>query len=379
LENPSRIIYAETEYPATLGWSALSSMRSGDAKLIAGVTAELFDLRRDPSESVNRWSDDRRTYRALAAQLDALRATAVAARAATVDAETRRKLASLGYIAPTGATNAGSTRDPRAMAALVRRYEEAMWTINAGRARDAIAPLEQLVRDDPSNHVFRETLARALRQSGDAKRALALYREAVALAPRDADSWYNLAAALEESGNASEAEMAIEEAAKIDPHRPELHNMRGAALAERGDLAGAAAEFRQTLSADPRNARAWNNYANVLRASGQEDEAAAAYAKAIEIAPSYADALNGMGAMLVQKGRAREALRYFDAALQAAPDLYEAQLNRAIALQVGGDGTAAASELRRLLARLPSGPQHAATRNAAQTLLTQLHRISTGN
>jgi arylsulfatase A-like enzyme/Tfp pilus assembly protein PilF len=369
-------IYAETEYPATFGWSGLAAVRSGDSKLITGTYAELFDLRRDPAESVNRLNDDRRTYRALASSLDALRATAVAARPTTIDDETRRKLASLGYVAPAPRAGGAAARDPRAMAPLFRRYEEAMGLINSRREHDAIAPLEELVRDDPSNHVFRETLARALRQSGDRARAVTLYRQAVALAPHDSDAWYNLASALQENGNAAEAEAVIAEAAKRDPNRPELHNVRGVALAERGELAAAEAEFRKVIDADPRNPRAWNNLGNVLRASDRGDDAIAAYEKAIAVAPRYADALNGLGAMLVQKNRPADAIRYFDEALGITPDLYEAQLNRAVALSLAGDPRGAAQQLRRLLTALPAGAEYNATRNAAQTLWRRVSAVN---
>jgi arylsulfatase A-like enzyme/Tfp pilus assembly protein PilF len=370
-EPQAATVYAETQYPATFGWSELASTRAASTKLIAGPSPELYDLGRDPNESVNVLTVERRAYRDLSVRLDQLRATAVAATSSTVDAETRAKLASLGYVAPAGST-AKTRRDPKSVAPLFRRFEESTALINAGRARDAVPAIEQLVRDDPANHVFRETLARALRQTGDVRRAIALYREAVALAPNDADAWYNLAVALEESGNAREGAVALAEAAKRDPNRPEIHNIRGTALAEAGDLAGAEREFRFTISSDPRNARAYNNLGNVLRATNRDDEAAEAYRKAIELAPRYADPLNGLGALLVARGRAREAIPYFDAALQIAPDFYEAQLNHAIALQVSGDASGAAAELRLLLARLPSSHEYAGQRAAAQTLLARL-------
>jgi len=331
----------------------------------------LYDLQRDPGEMVNVLTNQRRVYHDLSSRLDRLRATAVVSSPSTIDAETRAKLASLGYVAPTQSTG-GAKRDPKTVAPLFRKFEEATGMLNADRARDASASLEQLVRDDPANHVFRETLARALRQSGDVGRAIALYRQAVALAPNDADAWYNLAAALQESGNAPEGAIALAEAAKRDPNRPEIHNIRGAALAEAGNLAEAEKEFRATIAADPRNARAYNNLGNVLSAMKRHEDAAAAYRNAIELAPRYADPLNGLGAMLVSDGHAREALPYFDQALQVAPDYYEAQLNRAVALQMSGDSAAAASELQRLLARLPAGPQYAPQRNGARTFLQRL-------
>lgn len=367
-------VYAETRYPATFGWSELASLRKSATKMIAAPSPELYDLDRDPGETTNVLTTERRAYRDLATQLDKLRATGLASSPATVDAETRSKLASLGYVAPADSSG-GTKRDPKTLVSLFRTFEVAMAMINAGRGRETIAPLQQLVHDDPSNHVFRETLARALRQNGDSRRAIVLYREAVALAPNDADAWYNLAVALQEngeSGNASEVAFALDEAAKRDPGRPEIHNIRGAALAEHGDLAAAEGEFRATIAADPRNGRAYNNLGNVLRATKRDAEAAVAYRKAIEVAPRYADPFNGLGALIVAGGRAREALPYFDNALQIAPDFYEAQLNRAIALEVAGDGPAAAAELQRLLARLPPSRAFDSERGAARTLLEKL-------
>ncbi|HEV7428875.1 MAG TPA: sulfatase-like hydrolase/transferase [Thermoanaerobaculia bacterium] len=364
-------MYAETQYPATFGWSELASMRLASTKLISGPAPELYDLQHNPGETVNVLTNQRRAFRDLSTRLDQLRATAVASSPSTVDAETRAKLASLGYVAPTQST-AGTKRDPKSVAPLFRAFEEATALLNAGRSRDAAASLERLVRDDPGNHVFRETLARALRQSGGVANAIALYRQAVALAPNDADAWYNLAVALQESGNAREGAAALAEAAKRDPNRPEIHNIRGAALAEAGNLAEAEKEFRATIGADPLNARAYNNLGNVLSAMNRRDEAAAAYRKAIDLAPRYADPLNGLGAMLVSDGHPRDALPYFDRAMQIAPDYYEAQMNRAVALQMSGDNAAAAAELRRLLARLPSAAQYAPQRAAARTFLSRL-------
>jgi Flp pilus assembly protein TadD len=165
------------------------------------------------------------------------------------------------------------------------------------------------------------------------------------------------------------------EAIKLDPSRPDAHNVLGIARIEGGDPKSGEAEFRKAIELDPRNARAWNNLGNVLRLTGRASEAESTFRKALEITPRYADALNGLGVIAVQEGRTREAIDHFDSALRFAPDFYEAQLNRAIALQIGGDGRAAAAELQRLLARLPPGHPHDAQRRAARTLLTRLPRV----
>ena len=371
-----RPVVSETQYPTTLGWSDLSALRLGGSKLITGRYAELFDLARDPGETRNVIDGSRRSFRDLNARLEAIRKTAIAPTENRIDDETRRKLASLGYVAPGSSASAGERRDPRAMVGIFRRYEEALWSIHRGESRVAVSTLEQLVRDDPANHLFRQTLGQAQRQNGQSAKALVSYREAVAIAPSSGDAWYNLASALQEAGEWREASIAIEEAARLEPGRPETHNIRGALAAESGRLPVAESEFRAAIASDPRNARAWSNLGNVLRGTGHDAEAEQAYRTAIAIAPHSADALNGLGVILVQRGQAAEATATFDAALAAAPDLYEAQLNRAIAWQMRGDSSRAASELRELLGRLPPGPAWDGQRNAARLLLKRLIKRS---
>lgn len=364
-----RDIYAETHYPLTFGWSDLSSFRRDGKKLISGARDEMFDLDGDPQEANNILENDRRTYRELAAALVPLRRRGAPPRA--VDAETRAKLASLGYVAPSASTTASHT-DPRAMTAQFRAFEQASALLNAGNARSAISKLEPLVKEDATNRAFRSTLARAYDAAGDRQSALRLYRESVAIAPNDADAWYDLAAALQDRGDTREARTAIDEALRRDPNRADGHNMLGVALAQGGDRAAAAEEFRRAIAIDPRSARAYNNLGNVLRAMNEADEALNAYRRAAALAPRYADPLNGIGVLLVQQGRGLDAVPYFDRAIALAPSLYEARLNRAIARETAGDRAAAAGELDELLKILPRDQAFDAQRDAARTLLSRL-------
>jgi arylsulfatase A-like enzyme/Flp pilus assembly protein TadD len=371
-EPPRSDLYAETEYPLQFGWSDLTALRRGNEKLINAPTRELYDLGRDPRESTNVLLDQRRAFRDLARALAAIVKTAAAVAAtAPVDEETRSKLASLGYIAPTAVASRSNRPDPVKMAPLFRQFEEATWALNGGRPREALAILERLVAADPANPIFRETLARSLRQQGQLEPAIRLYREAVAMSPDSAEAWYNLAVALQEGGHVKEGGIAVREAIRRDDARPEAHNALGIALTTEGDLHGAEQAFRRTIALDPRNARAWNNLGNALRAMNRFDEARDAYEHAIAISPGYADPLNGLGVVDVQQDHARDAIPRFDAALRIAPDFYEAQLNRGIALKMAGDVAGARRQLSELLARLPNSREFDDERKAARALLAQ--------
>jgi arylsulfatase A-like enzyme/Flp pilus assembly protein TadD len=367
-EPEAKDLYAESQYPTTFGWSALSAIRRGASKLISN--RELYDLGRDPNEKTNVLANDRRTFRALdTAMLEIGKSEAAASTQTTVDEETRRKLASLGYVAPSGAPSTGNHPDPVAMTQLFRQFEEATWALNGGRPKEAIAAFTKLVAADSRNPVFRESLGRALRQTGDNEAAVRLYRESVAIAPNNADAWYNLAVALQDAGHRDEAGIAIREAIRRDDKRPEAHNALGVALMSEGNAAGAEDEFRRAIALDQRNARAWNNLGNILRATNRLDDARAAYTQSSNLAPSYADPLNGAGVIDVQQDHPRDAILKFDAALRIAPNYYEAELNRGIALKMAGDDTGAADQLKRLLATLPAGPAWDQQRTAARSLL----------
>jgi choline-sulfatase len=365
----SHDLYAETQYPAQFGWSDLTAMRRGDVKLIRAPQPEIYDLARDPHENVNRLDEHRREYRDLLARLDGI--TSIKTVTPPVDEETRAKLASLGYIAPSNAAHAGHA-NPKDMAPAFRQFEEAHLLIAENKIDAAIRTLEDLVAKDPHNAIFRASLAQAYRQHGNLARAIELYREAAGETPDSAEAWYNLAVALQDAGEQQKAEVAIREALRRDDRRPEGHNVLGIALASAGKLDEAKSELDRALAIDPRNARALNNLGNVLRGMNRIDDAEQAYRRAIAVAPRYADPLNGLGAIEVERNHSAEAIALFDRAIALAPDDYEARLNRAIAIEVGGDRAAAGREYESLLRAIGNRPEYRAQREAAAQLLARL-------
>jgi Flp pilus assembly protein TadD len=363
--------YAETQYPLQFGWSELTALRRGNVKVIRGPQPEVYALAQDPHETNNRLDDHRRDYRDLSARLDAIGATAIKTSATAVDEETRSKLASLGYIAPS-TTTTSSHANPKDMAPYFRQFEEAHLLMAGNKSDAALRMLDDLVRKDPHNSVFRASLAQAYRQQGNLTRAIELYREAAGETPDNPEAWYNLAAALQDAGEQQKAGIAIRESLRRDDKRPESHNVLGIALAAAGKLDDAKIEFDRALAVDPHNARAYNNLGNVLRGMNRVDEADQAYRHAIALAPRYADPLNGLGAIEVQRNHPAEAIALFDRAIALDPANYEARLNRAIAIEVSGDRATAAREYETLLREIGNRPEYRAQREAATQLLARL-------
>jgi len=368
-------LYAETEYPRTFGWSGLSALRRGRLKYIAAPRAELYDLSRDPDEASNLLAEG--TRRAdLETRLAKLQEGAVAAAPAVGRDETAAKLASLGYISggPAGSafSSDGARRDPKEMAPLFRKFEEANWSLQSGNLSEAARRLEPLVAADPKNSVFRGLLAEAYRRQKDYPRAIALYRRAVADAPADPDARYNLAVTLQEAGRAAEARQALEEAIRRDSSRPEAHNGLGIALAAEGNLLQALDQFDRAVELDPRDARAQNNRGNILRQLGRVEEAERAYRRATELAPRYAEAWNGLGTLEVARGRPAAAIPDFERALVLAPQYHEVRLNRGIALETMGETRSAVAAYQDFLRAAAGDPGFAKQRAVARQLIARL-------
>jgi arylsulfatase A-like enzyme len=164
-------VYAETRYPAIFGWSPLSSLRRRDLKLIWGPRPELYDLARDPGEAAELLARGASKYenevKGFSSRLAALEAGAVeGADPGRADAETRARLASLGYVAgtaPAKATDAPDAPDPKDKVALFQRFEQANARLADGDTAAALNEMQALVEADPENPVVRGKLAAACR------------------------------------------------------------------------------------------------------------------------------------------------------------------------------------------------------------------------
>jgi arylsulfatase A-like enzyme/Tfp pilus assembly protein PilF len=373
-EPPQKIVYSETQYPTLFGWSGLAATRQENLKYIDSPEPELYDLSEDPGETTNLYGKERRAMRPLANAARTIAGASPASRPSPLDPETERKLASLGYVAPSGQPAGGRQENPAQMIGLFRRFEQAMWDLTAGKADQAIAELEVLTTADPENPVFRSALARALRQHGQIRRAIAMYREAVALRPDDAEGWYNLAVAFQEAGDQKHAAEAVREAIERDPSRPEAHNVLGIAFSAEGRLMEALDQFREAARLDPRNARAANNAGNVYRSMQKWGDAEASYRQAAELDPAYSDPWNGLGTVQVERGKPREAIQYFDRALQLSAAAHEARLNRAVAYQLAGEVDAAIREYRAFIAAVRNDPAFDQQRRGAEQMVARLSR-----
>ena len=191
-----------------------------------------------------------------------------------------------------------------------------------GRPADAVAPLREAARLQPSNPIIQHDLGLALLEIGRAADAIDAFQRAIASNPRYTDAYFRLGIALETLGDIRGALLAYNRATELLPslseawfgagalvytmaHRKEaIGCFRRAATTGRktrwGRLGAARALLtedrdeeaerllRQTVALDPKNAMAHDLLGNLLAESGRFDEAHDCFTRAIALAPLMA-------------------------------------------------------------------------------------------
>jgi tetratricopeptide (TPR) repeat protein len=194
--------------------------------------------------------------------------------------------------------------------------------LGAGRPADAIAPLRDAARLQPSNAVIQHDLGLACLEVGRVTDAIAALQQAVASNPRYTDAYFRLGIALEKLGDIGGALAAYDRATRLLPSLTEAWFRAGAlvyTLGHVGEAIGcfrraaatggktsfgrlgkaralviedrypeAERELREMLVADPTNAMAYDLLGNVLSELGRFDEARACFERTIAIAPLLA-------------------------------------------------------------------------------------------
>ena len=225
-------------------------------------------------------------------------------------------------------------------AAAMPRYNLALILAGSGRAAEAIAQDEEVLRINPGDPEAHNNLGVLLSAAGRSAEALGHFQRALQLKPGYAEAENNLAGVLAAiPGHAAEAVALYLRAVRREPGSAEIHNNLASALARMpGHTAEAVAQYEEAIRLKPGYAEAHYNLANELaRVPGRTAEAIAEYEAAVRCKPDYAVAHYNLAVELAaQPGRGAEAIAHYQEAVRLAPGYAEAHNNLGIALAAAG-------------------------------------------
>lgn len=274
-EPTSRPIYLETELPRrSYGWSRLRGVVDGDWKWIEAPRPELYDVVRDPLETIDETPDHGDRAESLRATLDALVPATEPGAAPSTDDRVDPRLASLGYVGTSG-SGSGGEDDPKDRLEVYVRFQRAARALEASPPDPvtALDELDRLLELDPTaaTHAKRAVALRMLERYDDALDAL---DAAGGPGVEPIDAALERGRVLLLLGRVSAAGVALDRfLAEVSGH-PEGHLLRGAARERDGDLARAERDYRVALEGNPAFLPASHRLAALLFRADRHGEAA---------------------------------------------------------------------------------------------------------
>ncbi len=254
-------VYSEAMYARYhFGWSELTALTDGRFRYIKAPREELYDLQRDPHEHQNIADERPPARQALRGALDGLIAGRPIQSPSDVPADARERLQALGYVgAQTDVSSApGETLpDPKDKRDILETYRAAVDRAGDRKWRDAIALLQQILRDDPGMaDVWSQLAAFAVRvERYDL--ATDAYKHFIELKPSDPGGYLGAAATLFKQQKLKEApehaDFAAQMAAERDSRsRVIAHELLAKIALARHDAEDARREAQLAHEADPK-------------------------------------------------------------------------------------------------------------------------------
>lgn len=323
-----RVAYSETFITRfNFGWSELRGLRTAGWKAIQAPRPEVYDLVADTKEQRNLLAGGATAPEAALPLFAGLREIVAAdpftrgdQREAKIDAETKRKLAALGYVWGTDTHREGPRADPKDRIGFWDRFERAQGLIRQRAYAAAVEALESLLAEDPDNVVALTSLANALTHTGDRQRALDALRRIIALDPTREQAYLAAAKLLRELHRGDEAEQLVQSVIAMQPTSPETLIAIGDAYLDEGRFGEAEGWFRKAMAADPNSMTAAAGLGNCLNRAGRLDEAVAVLRQAREHDPTHHTVTYNLAVVLERMGDQRGALELYRVAVQLDPE-----------------------------------------------------------
>jgi tetratricopeptide (TPR) repeat protein len=190
----------------------------------------------------------------------------------------------------------------------------------AGRFAETIAPLRQLVRQNPRNPQAHHDLGLTYRLCNQLPEAIACFERAIALKPDYGEAYYNLGIVLEDQGREANAIAVYRRAIAAAPKLADAHGRLAVLLVTQGYPAQAVECFRRAAAASSDPVAKRVNRANALLFAEEFPEAELWLRRAVAIAPGNPQIRRILGIVLQKTGHFAEAISHFEQAIALDPN-----------------------------------------------------------
>ncbi|MDI6845726.1 MAG: sulfatase-like hydrolase/transferase [Candidatus Saccharicenans sp.] len=359
-----RLAYSETFYPRYhYGWSELRSFQNNRYKLIIAPIPELYDLKNDPEEQKNLVYIEKNTYEKLTRLAEEFEKKAgekaIEPDFASVDEETREKLAALGYLGSfiDPAKLAGKIlADPKDKIHIFNEISAARETGMAGNFEEAISRLKKILDDDPNISDGFFALGNIYFKAKRFKEAAEAFHRALDLKPDDSFAVINILNCYAALGKLEQAEEFVLEHIKKGFEDPQFYYALGSLYALRGNYDKALPYFEECLKKNPRSASAHNAIAAICLNRDDLSCAEKHLKAARELNPTLLNLRYNLAQLYEKQNRLTEAMELYRQEIADSPNHFKALFNLARLYRLQGREQEELETLQRALQANPDFP-----------------------
>jgi len=288
-------------------WSELRFLRKDGFKFIEAPRPELYDLRADPEETNNLWTENppdvgKRLRRELARVVKAEREAA----AKPVDEETKRRLESLGYVASSPRKSAGALPDPKDRVQIFDLTQELL--APDVPAERQIQGFREILALEPDNILAQKRIAGVLAQEGRLEEAVSEFQRLLRIAEFDSKDWENLVSALLLLNRTEEALVLSDQALMEFPWYLELQVLRGEALEKAGRFDEAQSAYTKAIELRPEASENYWRRGTVVRKLGDTKGAERDFRESLAHEQTFEAGRLALAGLLSETGRPAEAI-----------------------------------------------------------------------
>ncbi len=279
-EDSLRDIYMETLSPRmNFGWSELTGLRRGKWKFIQAPVPELYDLEKDPHETVNLSHQEKDLAEELALVLGEMqrefeRSGKDYSQNVVIDDESRDALLSLGYVSASLSKNAkGRLKNPKDLAFLEADVIRCTDALEKHDHAEVIELCDSILAHDPENKAAIQMSALALMKTERQDAAIDKLKKLLDLYPDDLQGPKLLSKLYVRKKMFSEAEKVIRQALEYYPDSFTYNFDMALCLYTQRRINEALPWAEKAVSANPSNFLGYAFLANCYAILGMNDQA----------------------------------------------------------------------------------------------------------
>ena len=327
-----KLIYTESYYPRLhFGWNDLKAIYWKNYKYIKTTKPELYDLSSDKMEMENIYfrknNIAKRMDRMMNEFLSSWKGRELNSQFKRLDAETKTKLAALGYVSTFVNTEEGKELpDPKDKIGIFNEIIEARKLTRQGKMEEAIVLLQSIIRKQPDivDAIF--TLGNLYYRKRDFKTALKYFKRVLELKPDYNFAMLNILNCYRFLGEVDRGIAEAREFLKIFPKQTEFYVILANFLMDKGRIEDAENTLKKALSIEE-DPIAVRDLGIIYLMKENLEQAEELLRKSLSLNPSIKLSHYNLALIYEKKGYINAAIKEYENEIKGNPENIKAHFN----------------------------------------------------